>query len=150
MALRTRRAYYEAETGIRTDQIYPSSRLLSSITGVPVSPTKPVVGANAFAHEAGIHQHGVLSNALTYEIMTPSDIGFPRNTMVLGKHSGRHALNERLHAMGYQLSEKELDEVFIRFKALADTKKALTDSDIGTLVSAVRSVPGPETEEERR
>ena len=136
MALRTRRAYYEAETGIHTDQIYPSSRLLSSITGVPVSPTKPVVGANAFAHEAGIHQHGVLSNALTYEIMTPSDIGIPRNTMVLGKHSGRHALNERLLSLGYELNEEELDQVFSRFKALADSKKDLTDSDIEALVPA--------------
>ncbi len=134
MALKTRQSYYEAETGINTRQIYHSSRLLSNITGVPIPPTKPVVGANAFAHESGIHQHGVLANALTYEIMTPSDVGVPQNTMVLGKHSGKHALREKLNTMGYELSDAELEKVFARFKVLADKKKNITTADLEAMV----------------
>ena len=134
MAIHTRRDFYDAETGINTKQIYRSSKLLSNITGVPIPPSKAVVGANAFAHESGIHQHGVIANAQTYEIMNSTDVGIPQNTMVLGKHSGKHALRERLISMGYELSDEELEQVFARFKVLADKKKNLTNSDIEALV----------------
>lgn len=134
MALRTRRDFYDADTGIDTRQIYRASKLLSNIIGVPISPTKPIVGANAFAHEAGIHQHGVIANTQTYEIMNPMDIGITRSTLVLGKHSGKHALRERLESMGYELSDSELEEVFVRFKNLADKKKNITSADIEALV----------------
>lgn len=134
MALHTRREFYDAETGINTRQIYRSSKLLSNITGVPIPPTKAIVGANAFAHESGIHQHGVLANPLTYEIMTSADVGIPQNTMVLGKHSGKHALREKLISLGYELTDEELESVFTRFKILADKKKNLTSNDIEALV----------------
>ena len=134
MALHTRRDFYEAETGINTRQIYNSSKLLSNITGVPIPPSKAIVGANAFAHESGIHQHGVLANAQTYEIMKASDIGIPKSTMVLGKHSGKHALREKLASMGYELDDQEMENVFARFKDLADKKKNITGSDIEALV----------------
>jgi 2-isopropylmalate synthase len=134
MALKTRSDYYGIETGIRTKEIYHSSKLLSNITGVPIPPSKAIVGANAFAHESGIHQHGVIANAQTYEIMKSTDVGIPQNTMVLGKHSGKHALREKLESMGYELSEEELDEVFTRFKELADKKKNVTGSDLEALV----------------
>lgn len=134
MALHTRADFYDAETGVNTQQIYKSSKLLSSITGVPISPSKAIVGANAFAHESGIHQHGVIANAQTYEIMKASDIGIPRSTMVLGKHSGKHALRERLEDMGYQVTDQQLDDIFTRFKKLADKKKNITSSDLEALV----------------
>lgn len=134
MAIKTRQGYYDAETGVNTKQIYRSSKLLSNITGVPIPPSKAIVGANAFAHESGIHQHGVLANAQTYEIMTPAEVGIPQNTMVLGKHSGKHALREKLETMGYELTDEELEAVFTRFKALADKKKNLTGSDLEALV----------------
>jgi len=136
MALRTRREYYQAETAINTQQIYKASKLLSSITGVPIAPSKSIVGANAFAHESGIHQHGVIANALTYEIMKPEDVGISQNVMVLGKHSGKHALRERLSQLGYEVSKEELDDIFTRFKALADKKKSLSDHDIEALALA--------------
>lgn len=134
MALRTRRDFYDAETGINTRQIYRSSKLLSNITGVPIPPSKAVVGANAFAHESGIHQHGVMANAQTYEIMKSADVGIPQNTMVLGKHSGKHALREKLASMGYEVSDQELEKIFIRFKVLADKKKNITTADLEALV----------------
>ena len=134
MALHTRSDFYDAETGVHTQQIYKSSKLLSSITGVPIAPSKAIVGANAFAHESGIHQHGVIANAQTYEIMKACDIGIPKSTMVLGKHSGKHALRERLADMGYQISDERLDAVFARFKQLADKKKTITSSDLEALV----------------
>ena len=134
MALHTRRDFYEAETGINTRQIYNSSKLLSNITGVPIPPSKAIVGANAFAHESGIHQHGVISNAQTYEIMKSTDVGIPQNTMVLGKHSGKHALREKLASMGYELDDQEMENVFARFKDLADKKQNITGSDIEALV----------------
>ena len=134
MALHTRRDFYDAETGINTKQIYRSSKLLSNITGVPIPPSKAIVGANAFAHESGIHQHGVIANAQTYEIMNSMDVGIPQNTMVLGKHSGKHALREKLISMGYELTDEELESVFTRFKVLADKKKNITSSDIEALV----------------
>ena len=107
---------------------------LEEITGVPIPPSKAIVGANAFAHESGIHQHGVIANARTYEIMNSTDVGIPQNTMVLGKHSGKHALREKLESMGYELSDEELESVFTRFKDLADKKKNITSSDIEALV----------------
>ena len=134
MAIHTRRDFYDAETGINTRQIYRSSKLLSNITGVPIPPSKAIVGANAFAHESGIHQHGVISNAQTYEIMSSTDVGIPQNTMVLGKHSGKHALREKLLSMGYELDDEALEAVFTRFKDLADKKKNITGSDIEALV----------------
>ncbi len=144
MALSTRRDIYKAETGIDTKQIYRSSKLLSSITGVPVPPTKAIVGANAFAHESGIHQHGMIANTQTYEIMRSSDVGVPRSTMVLGKHSGKHALRERLTSMGYELTDEALEDVFARFKALADRKKNITGSDLEALVLNRRGGAAPE------
>ena len=134
MAIRTRKDFYDADTNINTKQIYRSSKLLSSITGVAIAPSKAIVGANAFAHESGIHQHGVISNAQTYEIMNSTDVGIPQNTMVLGKHSGKHALREKLESMGYELSDAELETVFTRFKTLADKKKNITGSDLEALV----------------
>lgn len=142
MALKTRRDFYQAETDINTKQIYRASKLLSNITGVPIYPSKAIVGANAFAHESGIHQHGVLANAQTYEIMNPSDVGIPQNTIVLGKHSGKHALREKLEEMGYELTESELDEVFTRFKDLADKKKSITGADVEALVLNRRRTGG--------
>jgi 2-isopropylmalate synthase len=100
---------------------------------VPISPSKAIVGANAFAHESGIHQHGVIANAQTYEIMRSTDVGIPQNTMVLGKHSGKHALRERLESMGYTVTESQLEEIFTRFKSLADKKKNITNSDLEAL-----------------
>jgi 2-isopropylmalate synthase len=135
MALHTRPNYLPMETGIRTEQIYPSSRLVSMITGMMVQPNKAIVGANAFAHEAGIHQDGVLKNPMTYEIMKPETVGLNRNIMVLGKHSGRHALRDRLKEMGYDLSPEELQMVFEKFKELADKKKHVVDEDLEVIVT---------------
>lgn len=135
MGLYTRPDYYQCECGIVTRQIYRTSRLLSTITGAPVPPNKAVVGANAFAHESGIHQHGVLAERTTYEIMTPESIGIPQNKMVLGKHSGKHAFNDRLVTLGYILNDEQLARAFERFKQLCDKKKTVTDRDIEALIS---------------
>jgi len=123
------------DTRIRTSEIYPSSRLLSSTIGVPVQPNKAVVGDNAFAHEAGIHQDGVLKAAITYEIMTPQSIGRPSNELVLGKHSGRHAFRERLQELGFVLEGEEFQRAFGRFKDLADKKKAIYNEDLEAIVA---------------
>lgn len=138
MALKTRKDYFKASTNIDTTQITRSSSLLSRITGVKVQPNKAIVGANAFAHESGIHQHGVLKNKETYEIMTPESVGLDKNTLVLGKHSGRHAFNDKLIQMGYNLSKEELDAAFKKFKELADKKKDVFDKDIEAIVSNQR------------
>lgn len=138
MALRTRQSYYHAVTGVDTTKIYKSCKKLSSITGVPISPTKAIVGANAFAHEAGIHQHGVMNDRLTYEIMTPESVGISHSTMVLGKHSGRHAFEEKLKSLGYALSPEDLAEAFSAFKKLADLKKTVTDRDLEALLSGTK------------
>jgi 2-isopropylmalate synthase len=135
MNLRTRKDYYNAECGIDSRQIYRSSKLIQTITGVPVAPSKAIVGDNAFAHEAGIHQHGVMAERTTYEIMSPQDIGIPQNKMVLGKHSGRHAFVDRLTELGYSLNQQDIDEVFARFKILADKKKVVSDGDLDALVA---------------
>jgi 2-isopropylmalate synthase len=136
MAMRTRPDVFEGlETGIVTTEIYPSSRLLSSTIGVSVQPNKAIVGANAFAHEAGIHQDGVLKAAITYEIMTPESIGRSSNELVLGKHSGRHAFRERLLELGYDLGDEEFQRAFRRFKDLADAKKTIFNEDIEAIVA---------------
>jgi len=138
MAVATRQDFFGYTTNINTKQIYNSSRLISAITGVPVQPNKAVVGKNAFAHEAGIHQHGVLANKKTYEIMTPESIGLPENAIVLGKHSGKHAFCERLKELGYVLDEQRVNECFERFKELADRKKEVSDMDLRALVEMER------------
>ncbi|GIV63452.1 MAG: 2-isopropylmalate synthase [Bellilinea sp.] len=135
MALHTRPQYYGLHTGIDTTQITRISKLVSNYTGMPVQPNKAIVGANAFAHEAGIHQDGMLKHSLTYEIMRPETVGATQSKLVLGKHSGRHALRTRLAALGYALDEAEMDQVFERFKHLADRKKTITDADLEALVS---------------
>jgi len=142
MGINTRKDYYGVSHKIDTTQIYRASKLVSSLAGVPVSPTKAIVGANAFAHESGIHQHGVLAEKSTYEIMTPESIGLKQNRMVLGKHSGRHAFEERLKEMGYELSQEDIQRAFEKFKDLADKKKVVLDSDIEALVEEkVSGVP---------
>ena len=134
MALKTREGFYGLHTGIQTTRLYPTSRLLSTITGMMVPRNKAIVGENAFAHESGIHQHGMLKHHSTYEIMRPQDVGLSRTNLVLGKHSGRHALRDRIKDLGYELSEADLNRVFTDFKALADKKKELFDGDIEALV----------------
>ncbi len=135
MALRVRKDYFRYKTGIRTEQIYPTSRLVSRITGIRVQPNKAIVGANAFAHEAGIHQDGVLKEKSTYEIMTPESIGIPKSTLVLGKHSGRHAFREKLIQLGYDLSDEHLNVAFECFKQIADRKKEVFDEDIEAIIA---------------
>jgi len=135
MALRTRRDFFGLETAVKTEEIFKTSRLLSHITGVHVQPNKAVVGENAFAHEAGIHQDGVLKEKLTYEIMKPEDIGRPSNKLVLGKHSGRAALSSRLKELGFDLTGSDLDRAFKTFKDLADRKKEVYDEDLMAIVT---------------
>ena len=136
MAMKVRADQLPFETGIDTREIYPASQLLSTIIGSDVQPNKAIVGRNAFAHEAGIHQHGVISNPLCYEIMTPESVGVPANKLVLGKHSGRHALSLRYAELGHSLSATELDAVYKRFTELADHKKRIYDQDLISLLSA--------------
>ena len=135
MALHTRRPIFNLTTGIDTTQIMRVSKMVSNYTGIVVQPNKAIVGANAFAHEAGIHQDGMLKNQLTYEIMRPETVGVKQSQLVLGKHSGRHALKSRMEALGYTLQDSEMGKFFERFKALADKKKAITDADLEALVS---------------
>jgi len=134
MALRTRGEQIGLFTNIKTEQIYPSSRLVRTITGIMVPPNKAIVGRNAFQHESGIHQDGVLKNKLTYEIMTPESVGLPSNKLVLGKHSGRHAFRDRMAELGFELSDEQLEKAFKRFKALSDKKKEIFDEDLETLI----------------
>ncbi len=134
MALRTRGDYYQADTRINSQRLVPTSRLVSNITGLQVPRNKAIVGRNAFAHEAGIHQDGMLKERTTYEIMHPEDVGFAKTDLVLGKHSGRAALADRAKALGYHLSGDELQRVFEAFKVLADKKKEVYDADIAALI----------------
>ncbi len=134
MAIKTRESLLNFKTKIVTEEIYKTSKLVSSITGIMVQPNKAIVGANAFAHEAGIHQDGVLKNPMTYEIMKPETIGLDNNKLVLGKHSGKHAVKEELKKRGYDLDEKELKEVFEKFKEAADKKKNILSEDLEALV----------------
>jgi 2-isopropylmalate synthase len=133
MALRTRQDFYGLSTGINTKLLYPASRKLSLITGNQVQRNKAIVGQNAFAHEAGIHQDGMLKERSTYEIMKPEDVGIPRTELVLGKHSGRHALKQRVTDLGFHLTEEQLNRVFEEFKKLADRKKEIYDGDVEAL-----------------
>jgi len=134
MAMNVRADKLPYTTGINTEQLYPASRLLSEITGVTVQPNKAIVGRNAFAHEAGVHQDGVLKNPLTYEIMTPQSVGVPDSRLVLGKHSGRHALGRKCEELGYAFERRELDRVYKRFVALADRIKTVNDDDLLALL----------------
>jgi 2-isopropylmalate synthase len=134
MALRTRQNVLPYKTGIRTEVITRASRLVSTVTGFPVQPNKAIVGANAFAHESGIHQDGMLKHAGTYEIMTPESVGLTRSTLVMGKHSGRHAFKSKLKELGFELGDNAIEEAFRRFKDLADKKKDVYDEDIMALV----------------
>jgi len=142
MAMRVRADRLPFETGINTNELYPASQLLSSIVGFEVQPNKAIVGRNAFAHEAGIHQHGVINNPLCYEIMTPESVGVPANSLVLGKHSGRHALSLRYMELGYDMTASELDAAYRRFTNLADRKKRVYDQDLISLLSAGVKVRG--------
>jgi 2-isopropylmalate synthase len=135
MTLRTRRNYFNADTTINIREIMRTSRLVTRITGISVQPNKAIVGSNSFAHESGIHQDGLLKDKTTYEIIDPASIGLHSTTIVLGKHSGRHAFKNKLNELGYNLSEVELNNAFERFKALADQKKEVFDKDIETLIT---------------
>ncbi|NDJ60300.1 MAG: 2-isopropylmalate synthase, partial [Chloroflexi bacterium] len=136
MALHTRAPFYHLGTNINTQEIIKTSRMVSNYTGMHVQPNKAIVGTNAFAHEAGIHQDGVLKHASTYEIMTPESVGWSQSRLVLGKHSGRHALKMRLQELGHaDLDQEQLNQVFARFKALADAKKNVTDADLEALMA---------------
>ena len=135
MALRTRQDFFNLTTNIDTTQIYRTSRLVSELTGFSIQPNKAIIGANAFRHQSGIHQHGVLKKAVTYEIMDPKSVGIPSSALVLSKLSGRHAFRERLAELGYTLSEEALKHAFQGFKELADKKKEITDRDIESLIA---------------
>ena len=135
MTLKTRSPIFNLETGIETQQLSRISKLVSNYTGIVVQPNKAIVGANAFAHEAGIHQDGMLKHQTTYEIMRPEDVGVSHTNLVLGKHSGRHALRSRLAEMGHALDDEALDKAFARFKELADRKKVITDLDLEALIA---------------
>jgi 2-isopropylmalate synthase len=140
MALHVRADRLPFETGIVTTELYPASQLLSSIVGFDVQPNKAIVGRNAFAHEAGIHQHGVINNPLCYEIMTPESVGVQANSLVLGKHSGRHALSLRYQELGFTISSSELEAAYQRFTDLADKKKRIYDQDLISLLSTTACV----------
>jgi 2-isopropylmalate synthase len=140
MALRTRAEFFGLETGIDTTRLYPTSRLVSSITGMHPPRNKAIVGENAFAHEAGIHQHGMLQHASTYEIMRPEDVGLSKSNLVLGKHSGRHAFRERVRDLGFELDDFETNRAFQEFKKLADKKKDVYDGDIEAIIMNVDNV----------
>ncbi|MDT8408976.1 MAG: 2-isopropylmalate synthase [Wenzhouxiangellaceae bacterium] len=142
MALTTRADYFGCRTGIDTRKLYPASRQLAAIIGSFVPANKAIVGDNAFAHEAGIHQHGMLASRETYEIMRPEDVGISRSKLVLGKHSGRHALADRLHELGFSVTETELESLLVRFKNLADRKRQVFDADLEALVIGEHSGAG--------
>src|SRR5690606_7476486 len=134
MALETRQEFFQAKTNLKLDEIYKTSRLVSKLTGMVVPGNKAIVGANAFAHESGIHQDGMLKEKSTYEIMRPEVIGLKESKLVMGKHSGRHAFREKLVDLGYELSEEQLNTAFAKFKDIADRKKHVTDEDIRAMI----------------
>lgn len=140
MALKTREDFFHMSTHVNTEEIYRSSRLVSRLTGMQVQPNKAIVGANAFAHESGIHQDGVMKHRTTYEIMTPESVGVPSSQLILGKHSGRHALGKRMKELGHDVEGKTLDDLFEKFKVLADKKKYVFDEDLLTLVEETDGV----------
>lgn len=139
MALKVRNDHYSASTRINTKRLFPTSKMVANLTGIQVQRNKAIVGRNAFAHEAGIHQHGVMQNASTYEIMCPADVGVSASELVLGKHSGRHAFRDRVIQLGHELSNDHLDRAFIEFKELADKKKEVFDEDIEAIIEDVLS-----------
>jgi 2-isopropylmalate synthase len=134
MALKTRKDRFGVHTGIKTEQLYKTSRLLTEITGISVQSNKAIIGANAFAHEAGIHQDGLLKDTRTYEIMTPQSVGVPDSRFILGKHSGRHAIRSYIEKNGYVVNEKQLDDIMIRFKEMADHCKNISVADLDAIV----------------
>jgi 2-isopropylmalate synthase len=135
MCMATRRKNLGSQTQIKTDELFAASQLLTQITGRSVQPNKAIVGENAFAHEAGIHQHGVLNNPMTYEIMTPESVGALGNRIVLGKHSGRFALSKKLQSLGYSLNKEDLNRVYIQFTKLADKQKIVSEDELINLVA---------------
>lgn len=143
MALKTREQFFGVHTNIHTTRLYPTSRLVSQITGMAIPRNKAIIGENAFAHESGIHQHGMLRHHSTYEIMRPQDVGLTRTNLVLGKHSGRHAFRERVKDLGFEVDDAEINRLFEEFKALADRKKELFDGDIEALVMSAEGAEGP-------
>jgi 2-isopropylmalate synthase len=140
MALDTRKRYYNVTTGVKTEELYRSSQLLCELTGKNVQVNKAIVGENAFAHEAGIHQDGMLKNAVTYEIMSPDRVGVPRSMIVLGKHSGRHALEARYRELGYTLTREQLEKAYLKFLEVADRKKRVEDQDLISIHESSHSV----------
>jgi 2-isopropylmalate synthase len=132
--LKTRNDRFGVQMRIKTEQIYKTSQLLTEITGISVQPNKAIVGANAFAHEAGIHQDGLLKDTRTYEIMTPQSVGVPDSRFILGKHSGRHAIRDYIEKIGYIFNEKQLDDIMTRVKEAADYCKNISDTDIDAVV----------------
>lgn len=142
MALKVRSDLHDFETGVRTEEIYRTSRMVSTLSGIPVQPNKAIVGENAFSHESGIHQDGMLKNRQTYEVMTPESVGVPKTSIVLGRHSGKHGLKARLEALGYALGESELEAVYRRFMEIADKKKEVYDDDLRFLMGDALSSPG--------
>lgn len=146
MAIKTRSEFFKLRTGIDTTRLYPTSRLVSNITGMHPPRNKAIVGENAFAHEAGIHQHGMLQHASTYEIMRPEDVGISKSNLVLGKHSGRHAFRNRVEELGFEIDEFETNRAFLEFKKLADKKKDVYDGDIEAIIMNAGSMsPAPWT-----
>lgn len=141
MALRTRHDQFQCQTRVETRRLVPVSRLVSNVTGIQVQRNKAIVGRNAFAHEAGIHQDGMLKDRRTYEIMRPEDVGVPRTTLVLGKHSGRHAVQKRCEQLGYSLSRQDLDAAYRRMTSLADTQKHISDDDLDGIIADVCGAP---------
>lgn len=141
MGLRTRRSYYGCDTNVNPKGLYKVSRMIANLSGVEPAPNKPVVGANAFQHQSGIHQHGVLANRETYEVMKPEDLGIPQQSLALGKLSGSHALADRAHQLGYTLEGEALQAAFARFKELADRKKEITDRDVLAILRESRLIP---------
>ena len=141
MSLTVRRDHHRVDHGINIQELMPTSALLQQFTGIVVQPNKAVVGANAFAHESGIHQHGMMANPLAYEIMTPESVGAGHTKLVLGKHSGRRALADRLEKLGHPLDRNQVDEVYTRFTALADRKKSIYDQDLLGLLQPGKSIP---------
>jgi len=137
MSIKARQDMFKLKTSIRSELIYPTSRLLTKITGVNVQPNKAIVGRNAFSHESGIHQDGILKHRMTYEILRPESVGITKSSLVLGKHSGRHAFRERLKDLGYDLDEDNIEKAFERFKALADKKSEVFDEDVEAIVAEV-------------
>jgi 2-isopropylmalate synthase len=140
MTMRVRSDRYPYETAVISEHLFAASQMLTEITGVPVQPNKAIIGRNAFAHEAGIHQDGMIKNPLTYEIMTPQSVGVPCTRLVLGKHSGRHALGLRCEGLGFQLDRRELDQIYRLFLALADHVKVVHDNHLLDLVR--KAIPG--------